>query len=196
MMCIHRAISLSHSLRFASIVHAYGHWAENKSSIFTPQSGVLRNLKANSSNQSPIIKGYGGNHAYPEAKTVILVVEDDPCTREVLIRVLALIRPGVEIVPAETAEEALKILVAPEVVATLELLVIDISLPGDMDGTELWEECRTRVPGVPVMLISGASIALYRPFFQKYGVFPPFLRKPFSAGDFRSMYELLLPGHK
>ena len=59
-------------------------------------------------------------------------------------------------------------------------------MPGEMNGTELWEVCRAKAPGVPVILISGSPIELYLPF----------LKKPFSTEDFRSLYELLLTTHK
>lgn len=105
-----------------------------------------------------------------EAPT-ILIVED-----EVLVRMLAvdaLVERGLPLVEAGTATEALEVLATRP---NIRLMIVDISMPGDIDGLALARKVADRHPGLPILITSGRH--------EPQGVeLPPntrFLPKPFS----------------
>ncbi len=81
-------------------------------------------------------------------KKRILIIDDEASIRELLERFLTL--KGYEVRTAGTAEEALR--VAAEV--RPDLVVSDLTL-ADSDGLVLIDELRRRMPGVPVLLLTG-----------------------------------------
>lgn len=79
----------------------------------------------------------------------ILVVDDDDSIRE-LIR-LALTSVGFDVVAVESGERAVEV-----VSATLyDAAIVDLMMPG-MDGMETIQALRTRAPGLPAVIMSGA----------------------------------------
>lgn len=105
----------------------------------------------------------------PEGRgETILVVEDDPDVR--LVTVSRLESLGYRIRIAENAQSALDILdEAPDI----ELALVDVVMPGGMDGHALAEEIEKRRPAVKVVLTSGysprmaAGAQTTRPFLPK-----------------------------
>jgi DNA-binding NtrC family response regulator len=77
----------------------------------------------------------------------ILVVDDDPASRDGLVDVLR--DEGYEVRPAESAEEALEILETSE----FELVVSDLRMPG-MDGIALLREVRRICPQTLFVLVT------------------------------------------
>ena len=100
----------------------------------------------------------------------ILVVEDDPDVRRVIVECLSLI--GYKVTEAANGGEALAQLEAVKP----DLLVVDYAMP-DMTGAEVISEARKRVGDLPVILATGyADMAAVERLAGK----PRILRKPFD----------------
>jgi PAS domain S-box-containing protein len=80
----------------------------------------------------------------------ILVVDDEPMLRAHVQSQLQ--ASGYRVILAETAAEALDLL---ESSGPVDLLFSDVMMPGGMNGRELAQEARRRIPGLPVLLTSG-----------------------------------------
>lgn len=81
---------------------------------------------------------------------VILVVED-----EVLIRMLmadVLRDEGYRVIEAATGDEAMAILNSGQ---TVDLVVTDVRMPGEIDGVELAARSKAIAPLRPVVIVSG-----------------------------------------
>lgn len=80
----------------------------------------------------------------------VLIVED-----ETLVRILgaeALFDAGFEVLEADTADEAIKLL---ELETDVQVLFTDIRMPGSMDGLELARIVHERWPTIKLLLTSG-----------------------------------------
>jgi adenylate cyclase len=84
-----------------------------------------------------------------KAQARILIVEDEAALRGIEARALA--RPGWEILEAADAREARALLLASKV----DLLISDVTLPGDTDGMDLFRWTRGNCPGVEVIILTG-----------------------------------------
>jgi CheY-like chemotaxis protein len=84
----------------------------------------------------------------------VLVVEDKELNRKVVRIVLE--AEGYEILEATTAEETLQVLHAE----TPDLILMDIALPGGMDGEELTQQIKTdpRWCHVPILALTAAAM--------------------------------------
>ena len=80
----------------------------------------------------------------------ILVVDDDPKSRNIVERLLTLTDYEVEIVIS--GEEAVKRLKRSE----FNLVLTDLDMPG-MDGLELLSHVKSRYPDIPVIVVSGVA---------------------------------------
>ncbi len=83
------------------------------------------------------------------SKGNILVVDDEKTIRMVITE--ALKREGYSAVPASNAEEALRICEQNE----FDLALIDLKMPGKMDGIGLLQEIRCRWSTMPVIVLTG-----------------------------------------
>lgn len=88
-------------------------------------------------------------------KKRILAVDDEPAVTALLSRVL--VKDGYEVRTVPSAEEALA---AVEAGYTPDLLIVDKNLPR-MPGLELVRVMRTRLPHLPVIVITAAPEALH-----------------------------------
>ncbi|MGA0605150.1 PAS domain S-box protein [Phenylobacterium sp. VNQ135] len=118
--------------------------------------------------------------AAPEAETplgsgeAVLVVEDDPAVRPVLLELLREL--GYAPVEASGAEAALKVVASEQ---RLDLVISDVGLPG-LDGRALAGRIRAARPELPVLLISGyAGEAGRRADFLEPGI--ELIAKPFAT---------------
>ena len=112
----------------------------------------------------------------------VLLVEDDAEVRSVVERFLASMT--CEVVACANADEALRVL---ESDLDIRLLLTDILLGAGMRGTDLAEIVRTRLPHLPVLLMSGYSSELLD---EPHGW--ELLRKPYTRIELeRAMVKVL-----
>ncbi|SHN42066.1 PAS domain S-box-containing protein [Duganella sacchari] len=105
----------------------------------------------------------------------ILLVDDEPLVRTVTMEMLADL--GYDVVEAEDGASALTVLQAH---ADIDLLVTDVGLPNGMNGRQLADAVRTRVPEVPVLFVTGyAEHAVLNHGHLERGML--ILTKPFTA---------------
>ncbi len=115
----------------------------------------------------------------------ILVVEDDPNVRELLLDLLGAMH---EVSPARTGAEALEILKAED----LALIVLDYLLP-DRTGLEVLAEIQATRPGLPVIMITGYGFEWLRASAFRLGV-REYFPKPFDARDLLHAVRRILAG--
>jgi DNA-binding NtrC family response regulator len=114
----------------------------------------------------------------------ILVVDDDPASRDLLRRVLAGV--GHEVAQASNGHEALEELARHPA----DLVISDIRMP-DLDGVQLLEKLREQAPEVPVILVTafgdveGAVEAIRRGAFD-------YLPKPYDVDGIRLLAQRAL----
>ncbi|MFW6199756.1 MAG: ATP-binding protein, partial [Gemmatimonadota bacterium] len=82
----------------------------------------------------------------------VLLVEDDDAIRSVVVRTLE--KKGYTVLAAASAEEALELV--EDVIPPPELLLSDVVMPG-MDGPDLAEVLRKKIPGLRLLFMSGYS---------------------------------------
>ena len=83
-----------------------------------------------------------------DAQTILVVEDEDPI-RLLLTRILS--AAGYATVEAQTGDEALAILGQRSV----QLILLDLHMPGQVDGEELFFELRDRGDEVPIIVVSG-----------------------------------------
>lgn len=113
----------------------------------------------------------------------VLVVEDDPTTREVLRRYLS--RAGLEVVEADDGRDGL----AAFSRMPPDLVILDLMLPG-IDGLDVCERIR-RVSGVPIMLLTALGSESDRVVGLEQGA-DDYVVKPFSPREVTLRVQRLL----
>ena len=115
----------------------------------------------------------------------VLLVEDDVEVRSVVRRFLVSL--GCKVTTSISGEQALAML-TPD--STFDLLLTDIALGAGMRGTDLAHRIQERLPGLPVLLMTGFSSAVIET--------PPgweVLRKPYTRADLgRAIARILATG--
>jgi CheY-like chemotaxis protein len=119
----------------------------------------------------------------PGGSETVLVVDDDPSVRGITVRILTDL--GYRVLTAADASQALTV-VRDE--ASVDLLVLDVVMPGD-SGDELATSARALVGPVPVLYVSG--------YTDRDAVHSPepgagFLAKPFAPRDLAERVRQLL----
>ena len=108
---------------------------------------------------------------------VVLVVEDDPSVRTVVLAALA--QQGYRTLDAASGDAALAYILAPQL--QIDLLVTDVGLPG-MNGRQLAEHARQVRADLPVLFMTGyAEYARNKSEFLGPGM--QMISKPFSLDD-------------
>jgi DNA-binding NtrC family response regulator len=95
----------------------------------------------------PVVK----NKVVLMAEPVCLIVDDEPAIRGFLRLVLK--RRQLQSVEAENATDALRII--HKLGGRLDMILSDITMPGEMDGVDLAHSVRNTFPAIPVILFSG-----------------------------------------
>ncbi|MFT3965633.1 MAG: PAS domain-containing protein [Sphingobium sp.] len=109
----------------------------------------------------------------------ILVVEDDPAVRLLVVEVLGSL--GYAIIQAADGREAMRIL---EEVPPIRLLLTDVGLPG-MNGRQLADYAREKIPGLHILFMTGyAEHARIRSDFLDIGM--DMITKPFVIDELAS----------
>jgi signal transduction histidine kinase len=111
----------------------------------------------------------------------ILVVEDEPAVRSLVVRTLR--RHGFTTLESASGPEALELLDGPDE-PPIDLLLTDAIMPG-MTGIELIENVRRRHSTLPVLLMSGYTNG-------EIDADSPFLQKPFTADQLLTRIRELL----
>lgn len=106
-----------------------------------------------------------------EGQGHVLVVDDDEALRRVIARVLR--REGYSVLEARDGAGALAIVRAG---VSVDAVLSDITMPGEMDGLALTAELSRLRPGSPLILMSGAEVS-------NVGSDVLFLAKPFSPSS-------------
>ncbi len=112
-------------------------------------------------------------------KHTVLIVEDQLQIRNYLEMSLRHIGYGVE--SAQDGEAGLNLLRAAK--TEISAILLDLMLP-DSEGMETLEAIRSTVPGVPIIIVSGASSTMNVVAAMKCGA-TDFLSKPVSRDDLR-----------
>lgn len=132
--------------------------------------------------------------AAPETKTVeapndsqtILVVEDDPNVREIVVKQLNSL--GYETLEAADALLGLETIKSSG--EGINLIFSDIKLPGGMSGVDLAEELRRIRPEIPILLTSGFADEFIQ--MKDKTEPPPILRKPYSRDQLSQKIRSIL----
>jgi two-component system response regulator AtoC len=120
-------------------------------------------------------------------KLRVLVIDDDPGIREYL-QALAT-RQGYRVFLAADGEEALEGLEK----TNPDLVTLDAVLPG-MDGLQTLRQLKQRMPGVPVIMLSGHGQAPTIVEAMRLGA-SDFLRKPFEVEELELAFKRALEAH-
>jgi PAS domain S-box-containing protein len=126
----------------------------------------------------------------PAARTgeTVLVVEDEPVVRSVLVEVLHDL--GYHALEAMDGREALRLLRGDW---QLDLLVTDVGLPGGMNGKQLADLAREQRPGLKVLFVTGyADAAGLSGDVLEPGM--ALIAKPFEAGNLARRIRALIEG--
>ena len=119
-----------------------------------------------------------------DARTVLLLVEDEPLVR--MFNADVLDDAGFRVVEAANADEAIALF---EARADIRAVVTDIEMPGPRNGLDLAEHIKTRRPLVGVIIVSGREHPKLSAFTSGGG---PFLAKPYSAADLLHEVQVVL----
>ncbi|MEX2472318.1 MAG: PAS domain S-box protein [Gemmatimonadota bacterium] len=129
----------------------------------------------------------GGSHR-PSAPAMILVVDDEPGVRNVTRRVLE--RAGFQVVAAGDVGEAVAAL---DQEGPFDLVLTDLSLP-DGDGKDVAGRTGERLPGVPVVLMSGYSERSEQDDLLQHSGISDYLSKPFTRDQLLDAVRSTLEG--
>ncbi len=134
--------------------------------IFLPR--VNKPMESDRSGQSVDCVEAGGE--------TILVVEDEEMVRTLVRRVLEL--NGYEVIAVGDGVAAWALLV--EGARSVDLLLTDVVLPGELQGNDLADKVMRLRPGLPILYMSGyIQNAAIRG--ERLSAKPNFLEKPFTA---------------
>jgi DNA-binding response OmpR family regulator len=114
----------------------------------------------------------------PEARPVLLVVDDEPRILSALQRCLR--REGYEIVAADSGAAALRMLRERHV----DLLLTDHKMPG-MSGLELIREVTTQWPEIPRLLLTGWGAEVGPVEMRRLGI-GALVAKPWGDADLKA----------
>ena len=81
----------------------------------------------------------------------VLIVEDEPLVRAALSDYLQ--QCGFRVLEASTANEAISIILQPDI--DIDLVFSDVKMPGPLDGLGLAQWIRANRPQLPIILTSG-----------------------------------------
>jgi len=114
----------------------------------------------------------------------VLVVEDEFLIRLSLSEALA--EAGFVVTEAETADAALPLIQADP---SFDLLVTDIQLPGELDGSALARAARDLQPALPVLFMTGCL-----PPGLTQSPYDVYVSKPYSLDEICHVARRLLDG--
>ncbi len=116
----------------------------------------------------------------------VLVVEDETSVRQLVCSVLA--ESGFSVLDAESPIAARQLVERGQ--RRIDLLLTDVVMP-EMSGPELYDRLRERLPGLPVLFMSGYSVQLLDEN-RRSQLNGALLTKPFSSSELVSAVEAAL----
>lgn len=123
----------------------------------------------------------------------VFVVEDNHACETILRRVIRSIDPEAIVDWEESAEDAIALLARNCINGQeYDLIIADIFLSGKLTGIELWQACTELFPRTPVLVTSGMPVDRFFEALGRETITPPYLCKPFYAGECRQVLEGLL----
>ena len=122
--------------------------------------------------------------AIPRLLETILLVEDEPLIRIGLAEFLR--EKGYRVLEANDAPEALAILTSGP---TIDLVISDVRLPGEIDGFALGRRIQTEWPEIKFIATSGVVRSM-----QAGDIGGPMLIKPYSRLDLLNRVDVALHG--
>jgi PAS domain S-box-containing protein len=128
-----------------------------------------------------------GLHGTPPSAATILVVEDDPDVREMIVGILSDL--GYRTLVATNGPEALAILNDGH---SVDLLFTDIVMPAGMSGTDLARQASRLRPDLKVLLSSGYTPEAYQ--WRSARSDFPFIAKPYRPTTLEKKLEEVLAG--
>ena len=127
-----------------------------------------------------------GNIALPLPRAKVLVVDDEPTVRMMMVDGLGLL--GLHCIEAADGASALAML---DRWPGIDLLVTDVGLPGGLNGRQVADEARRRNPTLGVLFVTGyADSVVLQNATQEQGV--EVLTKPFPIDELQRRVALLL----
>ncbi len=122
------------------------------------------------------------------ANAVVLLVEDEPDVRMIIVDVLSDL--GYTVLEAADGRAGLQIL---EMDSRVDLLVTDVGLPGGMNGRQLADAARQRRPGLKVLFVTGyAESAALGSGQMEPGM--QVMTKPFAVGALAARVQGIISG--
>jgi PAS domain S-box-containing protein len=122
----------------------------------------------------------------PKGGETILVVEDQPEVRAMVVRALS--QAGYEVLDAASAAEGHAIW--EKEIERVVLLVADVVMPGGASGRQLAERLQRRKPSLQVLYVSGFSDEA---MLEELGRGALFLEKPFTPEELLRRVRMCLP---
>ncbi len=120
----------------------------------------------------------------------VLVLDDEEMILELVTDIFTLI--GFEVVPVTDAKEAIsRFKEAYEQEEPFDLVLFDMTLPGDMDGADVLQEIRKIDPQIKAIVSSGYSQEELKERAGESG-FDAAVPKPYSINVLRETVERLL----
>ena len=122
------------------------------------------------------------------ANAVVLLVEDEPDVRMIIVDVLSDL--GYTVLEAADGQAGLHIL---ELDGRVDLLLTDVGLPGGMNGRQLADAARQRRPGLKVLFVTGyAESAAMGSGQMEAGM--QVMTKPFAVGALAARVQGIISG--
>jgi PAS domain S-box-containing protein len=126
-------------------------------------------------------------YTYTDSVTAtVLVVEDDPGVREIVVGILQEL--GCGIVEADNGKTALSLLAERQ---DIDVLFTDVVLPGGISGPDIIIEARKRKPDIKVILTSGYPDGEIDGLAAD-GEQPLFIRKPYRQKELAKLLQTVL----
>lgn len=125
-------------------------------------------------------------HPVPRESMTVLVVDDERRMRRVARGMLSEL--GYQVIEAENAAAAARLLERDD---SVDLLLTDVVMPGEIDGRTLGQWARLKRPGLKVLLTSGFPRQAASDDIPG-GEPLPFLKKPYSREQLQEAVETLL----
>jgi PAS domain S-box-containing protein len=127
-----------------------------------------------------------GNPPVSQPGATVLVVEDDPAVREIVVGLLSQL--GCNVIEAADGMEALARL---EEVLHIDVLFTDMVLPGALAGPDIAGEALQRVPDLKVIFTSGYPDGEVNEM-AAMGQQPWFIRKPYRISELAELFDRVL----